>query len=172
MVQPRNYTRNAGADQVIRKRPEIAIDENPIQRATLSQRNDGGDRSGIRYEVDRGRHAERNRPAVDYQVHERMVKDNVGQRGGDASGADIERDLHGPGTRGIDTLREHCNRTENHRLGEAELENSDQDEQEIDGERARNPREINLQPGGQDCDANIADEFGDVLTALMDPSVG
>ena len=75
-----------------------------------------------------------------------MVVNQVGQRRGDRSGAHIERHLNRFGTLGIKALRQHGNRAQNQRFREAEFENSDQDEQEVDRQRPRNPGQAYLEP--------------------------
>ncbi|HTT24056.1 MAG TPA: hypothetical protein VMG82_34340 [Candidatus Sulfotelmatobacter sp.] len=68
-------------------------------------------------------------------------------------------------------MGQHGDGAENQRLGEAEFENTDQDEQEVDGKRPRDPWQIDFQAGSQNGDAEVADEFGDILTALVDAAI-
>src|SRR5437899_1253106 len=62
------------------------------------------------------------------------MEHKIGKRGGDAAGADVEGELDGSGTIGIEALRHHRDGAENQGLRETELEHSDQDEKEIDRE--------------------------------------
>ena len=52
-VKPGDHACDCGADQVVGKRPEIAVHQDAPQRTAFGQRNDGGDGSGIGDEIDR-----------------------------------------------------------------------------------------------------------------------
>ena len=99
------------------------------------------------------------------------MEHKIGKRGGDAAGTDVEGELDGSGTIGIKALRHHRDGAENQGLRETELEHSDQDEKEIDRERAGDPRQVYLEARRQNRNAQVAYKFGDVLAALVDATV-
>ncbi len=68
-------------------------------------------------------------------------------------------------------LGDHRDRAQDQRLGEAELENADQNEKKIHRQRAGDSGQIYFQPRCKDRDAKVTDEFGDVFAALMNAAV-
>ncbi len=52
---------DAGTDKVIGKGPEIAVDEDSVERSTLGQRDDRRDRARVRDEVNRRRQPQQER---------------------------------------------------------------------------------------------------------------
>src|SRR5229473_2216796 len=55
VVEPANRSRNAGSDQVVRERPEVALHQNLSKRLPFTDRNHDGNASCIYDEIGRSR---------------------------------------------------------------------------------------------------------------------
>ena len=56
-------------------------------------------------------------------------------------------------------------------LRKTQFQDAQQDEQEVHRHRAGNPRQTDLEPGGQNRDQQVADELRDVLAGWVDGAV-
>src|SRR5579864_515828 len=152
-IEPSDHACDCGTNEVVGERPEIAVHQDALQRTAFGERDDSGNGSGVGDEVYSRGQSEQNRTAVDDQIHQRVMEHQIGECGGYAAGADVEGELDGSGTIRIEALRHHRDSTENQGFRETELKNSDQDEEEVDRERAGDPWQIHLEARRQNRNA-------------------
>ena len=92
---------------------------------------------------------------------------NIGQGGRKRARAHIKRQLDCAGAVGVESLGQHGDRTQSHRLGITEFRDAHQNKQKVDRERPCNARKSDAQTRGKNCDPQVTDKLRNVPAALM-----
>ena len=171
-VEPADHAGKGSAHQVIGKRPEIAFHPDFLDGLVFSERDHRRDRPGIGCEVSDGGQAQQQRDGLlAWRSGYFQVIHVVGHTNGECARAEVERDLDRAGTVAIETLHQDGRGPQDHGLGKAQFQYSQQDKQEVYRHRAGNPGQTDLEPCSQNRDQQVANELRDVPAGGIDGTV-